>query len=115
MYFGYHALIDCRNVPRTTCENDKNISKVLCETAEEVGLTVIGNNRYRFGFDSPPGCTVVVILDESHITAHSYSEKGKIAFDIFTVNSKATCEKAVNLITSKLNIFDFDYKIITRD
>lgn len=34
--------------------------------------------------DTPPGFTSVVLLDESHITCHSYSEIGLLAIDIFT-------------------------------
>eukprot|EP00041_Stephanoeca_diplocostata_P020411 m.455655 g.455655 ORF g.455655 m.455655 type:complete len:186 (-) comp21573_c0_seq20:2744-3301(-) len=33
---------------------------------------------------SPPGFTSVVLLDESHITAHCYSRTGEIALDVFT-------------------------------
>lgn len=115
MSFGYHGLLDCSNVPKKICENDKLISNVFSEIAKELEFTVISTNRYRFGFDSPDGCTVVMMLDESHITAHSYSEKRKIAFDIFTVKSRESCESAIEKLTSKLNIKDFTHKILKRN
>ena len=39
---------------------------------------------------SPPGFTSVVLIDESHVTAHCYSELGWLAIDCFTcgTNSK---------------------------
>lgn len=36
------------------------------------------------GITSPPGFASVVLLDESHVTAHCYSEKGWLAIDCFT-------------------------------
>ena len=36
------------------------------------------------GTFSPTGFAAVVLIDESHITAHCYYEKGLLAIDIFT-------------------------------
>ena len=36
------------------------------------------------GITSPPGFAAVVLLDESHLTAHCYSELGWLAIDAFT-------------------------------
>jgi S-adenosylmethionine decarboxylase len=36
------------------------------------------------GIISPPGFAAVVLLDESHFSAHCYSEKGWLAIDCFT-------------------------------
>ncbi len=36
------------------------------------------------GTKSPPGFAAVVLLDESHFSAHCYSDKGWLAVDCFT-------------------------------
>ena len=36
------------------------------------------------GVISPPGFAAVVLLDESHFSAHCYSDKGWLAIDCFT-------------------------------
>ncbi|MGB2018093.1 MAG: S-adenosylmethionine decarboxylase, partial [Candidatus Poseidoniaceae archaeon] len=36
------------------------------------------------GVGSPPGFAAVVLLDESHISAHCYSDRGWLALDCFT-------------------------------
>ena len=36
------------------------------------------------GTKSPPGFAAVVLLDESHVSAHCYYEKGLLAIDAFT-------------------------------
>ena len=36
------------------------------------------------GSTSPPGFAAVVLIDESHITAHCYADRGLLAVDCFT-------------------------------
>ena len=48
----------------------------ICEVHRH--LSVLGDAG------TPPGFTSVVLLDESHVTAHSYSERGLLAIDCFT-------------------------------
>ncbi len=36
------------------------------------------------GSESPPGFAAVVLLDESHVSAHCYYENGLLAIDAFT-------------------------------
>ncbi|HOD51697.1 MAG TPA: adenosylmethionine decarboxylase [Candidatus Hydrogenedentes bacterium] len=84
MYKGRHLLIDCRNVAREVCLNDKLVLNAMARAAERAGATVISQVRYKFGQDSPPGFAAVVMLDESHCSAHSYADLGLIAMDVFT-------------------------------
>ncbi|MFO7973614.1 MAG: adenosylmethionine decarboxylase [Candidatus Hydrogenedentota bacterium] len=84
MYKGRHLLIDCRNVAREVCLDDKLVLNAMARAAERAGATVISQVRYKFGTDSPPGFAAVVMLDESHCSAHSYADFGLIAMDLFT-------------------------------
>jgi S-adenosylmethionine decarboxylase len=81
---GSHLLVDCCEVPHRLCVDDRLILETLAEAATAAGATVISQVRYRFGVDSPPGCTALVMLDESHCSAHTYADDGMIAFDFFT-------------------------------
>ncbi|MGC8739663.1 MAG: adenosylmethionine decarboxylase [Candidatus Hydrogenedens sp.] len=79
-----HLIIDCRNVSRDLCLNDKLVLNAMARAAERAGATVISQVRYKFGSDSPPGFAALVMLDESHCSAHTYADLGLIAMDIFT-------------------------------
>jgi S-adenosylmethionine decarboxylase len=81
---GRHLLVDCRNVGRDVCLDDANFLEGMARAARRAGSTVISQIRYKFGQDSPPGFTAVVMLDESHCSAHTYAELGIIALDLFT-------------------------------
>jgi len=84
LHKGKHLLIDCRNVARELCLDDKRFLDVMARAAERAGATVISQVRYKFGLDSPPGFAAVVVLDESHCSAHTYADLGLVALDIFT-------------------------------
>jgi S-adenosylmethionine decarboxylase len=89
---GSHLLIDCRNVARDVCLNDKLLLETMAAAAERAGATVISSVRYKFGQDSPPGFTAIVMLDESHCSAHTYADVGLIAMDIFTCGTTDPAE-----------------------
>lgn len=93
---GKHLLIDCRNVPREICLDDKLVLKTIAEAAEAAGATVLSQVRYHLGHNSPPGFALIVMLDESHCSAHSYADLGLIAMDIFTCGD-----------TPPIKVFDF--------
>ncbi|HOZ47751.1 MAG TPA: adenosylmethionine decarboxylase [Candidatus Hydrogenedentes bacterium] len=84
MHKGKHLLVDCRNVARSLCLDDKRFLNTMARAAERAGSTVISQIRYKFGSESPPGFAAVVMLDESHCSAHTYADLGLIALDIFT-------------------------------
>jgi len=84
LYKGKHILIDCCNVANEVCLDDRRMLDVMACAATKAGATVISQVRYHFGHNSPPGFTAVVLLDESHMSAHCYADTGQIALDIFT-------------------------------
>jgi len=84
LYGGHHLLVDCYEAPRELCLDDQRLLETLADAAKAAGATVISQVRYRFGADSPPGCTALVMLDESHCSVHTYADPGLLAFDFFT-------------------------------
>lgn len=56
----------------------------MARAAKRAGANVISQVRYQFGHNSPPGFTAVIVLDESHCSAHTYADLGLIALDVFT-------------------------------
>ena len=84
MQKGKHLLIDCRNVPRAVCLDDGRMLRAMASAAQRAGANVISQVRYHFGHNSPPGFTAVIVLDESHCSAHTYADLGLVALDVFT-------------------------------
>ena len=87
---GSHQLIDVTNaaiagdvgVVRAKAEE---LVAAMAGAARDEGTNVLMTHVEAFdGSSSPPGFASVVLLDESHISAHAYSDEGLLAIDVFT-------------------------------
>ncbi len=78
---GYHLILDLTGCnPRIL--NSKSAMIRLCrELARLMGARIIHIGGHQF---SPKGVTAWAIIEESHITVHTWPEKGKAFFDVFT-------------------------------
>lgn len=110
---GRHVLADCRNVNKSICLDDKRMLEVMAEAATVCGANVISQVRYHFGHNSPPGFACLVMLDESHLSAHCYADDGLIAMDVFTCG-KTDPEEVFKYISEKLGIIDYTVKVVDR-
>ena len=113
MHKGKHCLVDCRNVSRELCLNDKLVMDVMARAAERAGANVVSQIRYKFGQDSPPGFTAVVMLDESHCSAHTYADIGLIAMDVFTCGNTDPA-MVLHYIREELDLGDVSIKEVSR-
>lgn len=109
-----HLIVDCIDIPYEKCTDDRLLLETLTEAAKAAGANIINSVRYRFGHNSPAGCTVFIMLDESHISLHTYADEGKIALDIFACGNKVDCKKILNLIVKTLNIEKLKVKTLKR-
>lgn len=100
---GSHLLVDCREVPREVCLDDAGMLDALADAARQAGATVISQTRYHFGHNSAPGFTAVVMLDESHCSAHTYADEGLVAIDIFTCGSTDP-NKVLSYLREKIDL-----------
>jgi S-adenosylmethionine decarboxylase len=113
LYKGRHLLVDCRNVARELCLDDKVVLNAMARAAERAGATVLSQVRYKFGSDSPPGFAAVVLLDESHCSAHSYADLGLIAMDLFTCGTTDPRDVFFYL-QEELDLGDVEIRLIDR-
>ncbi len=76
---GEHITLD---IIGTTQEYDPNFfEKLVYKIAKKAKVTVLEISKYKF---EPQGFTLVALLAESHISFHTFPEKGIISFDFFT-------------------------------
>ena len=113
MHKGQHLLIDCHNVPRDLCLDDQRWLETMAEAARRAGATVISQVRYRFGQGSPPGCTAIVLLDESHCSVHTYADLGLVAMDVFTCGA-TNPQDVWNFVREELGLEDARFREVHR-
>ena len=82
---GVHWLIDCFEVDAARLVDAGALAAMLCAAANDAGAHILFRHFHRFGADdrSPAGVTGVVLLAESHITIHTWPERGFAAVDLF--------------------------------
>ena len=76
---GEHITLD---IIGTTKEYDPSVfEKVINKIAKAADVTILNISKYKF---EPQGFTILALLAESHISFHTFPEKGIISFDFFT-------------------------------
>jgi len=85
---GYHYTIDARFTCSVPPEFGSKMLQEMLDAAKRNGIRSVGHMLELFdGSDSPPGFASAVLLDESHMSSHCYSDEGMLAFDCFTCGS----------------------------
>lgn len=93
---GSHRMLDITNATinggvdavRAAAER---LVGAMASAARSEGANVLHTHFEAFdGQSSPPGFASVVLLDESHLSAHSYSDCGMLAIDVFTCGSNCS-------------------------
>jgi S-adenosylmethionine decarboxylase len=86
---GTEIRVDLCDVERDVLMNAEQMERWCREAATKYGATVKASVHATLGEDSPPGITLAVLLDESHITVHTYADSGLMALNVFTCGKKA--------------------------
>lgn len=97
--FGRHIVADAWGIDFDRI-NDLSFLKFHLEKAAEIcGATVLAVEGRAF---DPVGVTVIVVLSESHLSIHTYPEKGYAAIDGYTCGNKIEPKEAVDYLLAIL-------------
>ncbi len=91
--YGRHIIVDLWGVDFTVLNNVDYLEKIMIEAAEKSHATVLSVSCKKF---DPFGCTILVLLSESHLSIHTYPEKGFAAIDCYTCGRNKDPKLAVN-------------------
>ncbi|GEN32774.1 MULTISPECIES: adenosylmethionine decarboxylase [Aneurinibacillus] len=97
--FGRHVAIDVWGVDFGLLNNADFLKNHMVEAAEACGATVLSVQAKQF---EPQGATVLVMLSESHISIHTYPERGFAALDCYTCGETVDPQIAIDYMVSVL-------------
>ncbi len=80
-FLGQHWLIEGYHCDARLLSDPKAMETILKKTAEIMGATIVTSTFHHF---SPLGVSGVVVIQESHLTIHTWPEYAYAAVDIFT-------------------------------
>lgn len=106
-----HCLLNLYGANRSKLDNLDLLLDLLKKSAYETGATYIDSISKKF---EPQGVTIVIMLSESHISIHTWPEKGEAMIDIFTCGDEVEPLWGVPLIVSDLQPDRYTIEMINR-
>jgi S-adenosylmethionine decarboxylase len=109
---GTHAMITLRQVPKPSLLNRiETIKPLLDLIIKECDLHVVAETGHQF---EPFGATYIYVLEESHMSIHTYPEKAAAYMDIFCCNLAFDHVKCKEKIQCLFDTNDIDYSVVSR-
>jgi S-adenosylmethionine decarboxylase len=94
-----HILFTLKGCPFELLDDEQNIKLLLYNATKEAKSTLLNLATYKF---DPQGITGFAMLAESHISIHTWPEKGMAVCDVFTCGDTAVPELAVEYMQEQL-------------
>jgi S-adenosylmethionine decarboxylase proenzyme len=107
---GHHILVSLYGISFHLLDDLDGIRAAFEEAVEACGATVI--NRFSHQFH-PQGVTVVYALSESHMSLHSFPERGCVAIDVYTCGSLDS-RKGMQVLIDYFNPIEISMQEIPR-
>jgi S-adenosylmethionine decarboxylase proenzyme len=96
---GEHILADFFGCDGETLDDVKKIQEIMREAAHRANAAIVSHEFHRF---SPWGVSGAVIIQESHLTIHTWPEHRYAAVDLFTCGESLDLWKAMDYLREKL-------------
>jgi S-adenosylmethionine decarboxylase len=88
-----------------------HLEKIMNRIAERCGFTVVGRSFHQF---EPHGTTGVLVLSESHFSAHTYPEHNMIYIDVFCCSPNFNPELTSMVIEKEFAALKGAWQVISR-
>lgn len=94
-----------------TIHRTEELIPLMEQVVSELELTEVSRAFHQF---EPYGTTGVIVLSESHFSAHTYPENYTVYLDLFCCSPNFNPQEASDCITRVFRADEFDYKYIPR-
>jgi S-adenosylmethionine decarboxylase len=81
---GTHHILDCYGVDFDILDNLNELTIHMTKAIELAGATMIGLQAHKF---NPYGVTILILLEESHFSIHTYPEHSYASCDMYVCGS----------------------------
>lgn len=97
MILGHHLLIDVSSIEEIEAIANLDYMKLLLiDIVEQLKLNVLNIICHQF---TPYGCSICYLLQESHMTIHTYPEYNSFSFDLYTCNLNTDLDQVEDIIS----------------
>ena len=88
---GSHCVLELYDSPTSLLDDPQAVLEALRKAAQAARATLLQTTHHQF---SPHGITALALLAESHISVHTWPERGYAACDVFTCGPDTLPEAA---------------------
>jgi S-adenosylmethionine decarboxylase len=107
---GRHLLLEVYNVDYNLLNDSISLQEVMKRGINRAKMTILNIFGHNF---HPQGCTVVIALEESHVSCHTWPENGCLAIDVYTCGSGNPKLIALELL-KYLNSYNYTIRELNR-
>ncbi len=108
---GLHILADLYGIEFDKIDHVEDVKALLEGAVKYADLSKLSSHFHQF---YPHGATGIILLEESHISIHTWPEHGYAAIDVYTCGGKEKTFKAMEYILKVLKPKRVDEKIAER-
>lgn len=118
MHFGEHVTIDGYGGNKELLNNREQVLSCLNDLPELLGMHKLAEPVIYFAkandLKDPGGWTGVVVIAESHISIHTFPERGFVSADVYTCKNGMNTEFIFNYFKEKFELKDMETNFIKR-
>ena len=108
---GIHYILDFEEMPFELINNSEKLGLIFKTALNISKMTILETKIHKF---EPQGLTGFYLLSESHLSYHSWPEKGMLSLDLYTCGDFKLGKKAIKHILENIGKYPYKLKKITR-
>ena len=118
MYFGEHLMIDGYGGSKDKLNDKELVVKCLAELPLKLGMRTLSMPEVFLAEDNnikdPGGWTGFVIIAESHISIHTFPDRGFVSIDVYSCKNGMDTNFILNYFKEKFDLKDIEKNFIKR-
>lgn len=118
MHFGEHLTIDGYGGKQGLLDNKELVFKILDELPGKIGMKKLAEPViYRAlpnNTKDPGGWSGFVVINESHISIHTFPARGFVSVDVYTCQNGLDTEFVIGYFRDAFNLRDIEQNFIER-
>jgi hypothetical protein len=108
---GQHWLVELKNCTPAVLQEVAGVERIMRKAAAVAEAHIVSGHFHQF---SPYGVSGVLVIQESHITIHTWPEHGYAAVDIFTCSPELRVREAIRQLEVDFSAGAIEVKVMDR-
>ncbi|WP_233752806.1 adenosylmethionine decarboxylase [Flavilitoribacter nigricans] len=108
---GRHWLIELKDCAPGLLQDVPGVERIMRKAATVAEVHIVSGHFHQF---SPYGVSGVLVIQESHLTIHTWPEYAYAAVDIFTCSPELRVREAIRQLQQDLEAGEVEVKMLER-